>query len=203
MNDKITRYDRYRYTMLWLAEHFFDSNKKVKKLSASLSEKIPEELGGLGEHGENHIPVLVIEEMNVEEFIKNPRGKSQPVVLKNAASSWPIYKKWTPEFFAEQYPEDPVILFDGAIESRESPKEKGAKTVSLADFVEAMKNGGFTAPTTLHCLNHLWIDLCFSGVWQVARNRKGISKKQTAGPSFLSLVMFYTILRFSGIKRVI
>ena len=56
MNDKITRYDRYRYTMLWLAEHFFASNKKVKKLrkelSASLSEKIPEELGGLGEHGE-------------------------------------------------------------------------------------------------------------------------------------------------------
>jgi ribosomal protein L16 Arg81 hydroxylase len=146
MNDKITRYDRYRYTMLWLAEHFFASNKKVKKLrkklSASLSEKIPEELGGLGEHGENHIPVPVIEGMNVEEFIKNHRKKSQPVVLKNAASSWPLYKKWTPEFFAEQYPEDPVILFDGAIESRESPKEKGTKTVSLADFVEAMKNGG-------------------------------------------------------------
>jgi hypothetical protein len=65
MNDKITRYDRYRYTMLWLAEHFFASNKKVKKLrkklSASLTEKIPEELGGRGEHGENHIPVPVIE----------------------------------------------------------------------------------------------------------------------------------------------
>jgi len=132
--------------MLWLAEHFFASNKKVKKLrkklSASLSEKIPEELGGLGEHGENHIPVPVIEGMNVEEFIKNHRKKSQPVVLKNAASSWPLYKKWTPEFFAEQYPEDPVILFDGAIESRESPKEKDTKTVSLSDFVEAMKNGG-------------------------------------------------------------
>jgi hypothetical protein len=132
--------------MLWLAEHFFASNKKVKELrkelSASLSEKIPKELGGLGENGENHIPVPVIEGMDVDEFIKNHRKKSQPVVLKNAASSWPLYKKWSPEFFAEQYPEDPVILFDGAIESRESPKEKDTKTVSLSDFVEAMKNGG-------------------------------------------------------------
>ena len=73
--DKISRYDRYRYSILWVAEHFFGSNKKIKKLredlSASIYQKIPNALGGLGENGEKHIPVPVIEGMNIEEFIKN------------------------------------------------------------------------------------------------------------------------------------
>ena len=147
MNDKITRYDRYRYTLLWLAEHFFDS-KKVKqsrrKLGDSLSGKIPEELGELGEHGENHIPVPVIDGTNIKEFIKNYRNKSQPVVLKNVASSWPLFKKWNPEFFAKQYPEDPVILFDAAIENKDLAYSEGkeTKSVSLSEFVESMNNGG-------------------------------------------------------------
>ena len=59
--DKISKYDRYLYSMLWVAEHFFGSNKKIKKLredlSESISQKIPDELGGLGENGEKHIPV--------------------------------------------------------------------------------------------------------------------------------------------------
>ena len=146
--DKISRYDRYLYSMMWVAEHFFGSNKKIKKLredlSASISQKIPNELGGLGENGEKHIPVPVIEGMNIEEFIKNYRKKSLPVVLKNAASSWPFYKKWNPEFFAEKYPDDPVILFDAAIESKDLAYTDGkkTKTVSLFEFVESMNKGG-------------------------------------------------------------
>ena len=85
--------------MLWLAEHFFASNKKVKELrkelSASLSEKIPKELGGLGENGENHIPVPVIEGMDVVDAIVNapsaPNGPGGapapviPIVIKNVS----------------------------------------------------------------------------------------------------------------------
>ena len=146
--NKISRFDRYRYTILWLAEHFFDSIKKVKKsrekLSTSISNKISNKLAGLGENGENHIPVPVIEGMNIEEFIKNYRKKSIPVVLKNAASSWALYKKWNPEFFAKKYPDDPVILFDAAIESKDLAYTEGkkTKTVSLLEFVESMNNGG-------------------------------------------------------------
>jgi len=119
--------------------------KKLREdLSASISQKIPNEIGGLGENGENHVSVPVIEGMNIEEFIKNYRKKSLPVVLKNAASSWPFYKKWNPEFFAEKYPDDPVILFDAAIESKDLAYTNGkkTKTVSLFEFVESMNNGG-------------------------------------------------------------
>lgn len=146
--NKISRFDRYRYTILWLAEHFFDLNKMFKKsrekLSTSISNKISNKLEGLGENGENHIPVPVIEGVNIEEFIKNYRKKSLPVVLKNAASSWALYEKWNPEFFAEKYPDDPVILFDAAIESKDLAYTEGkkTKTVSLLEFVESMNNGG-------------------------------------------------------------
>ena len=99
---KISRFDSYRFSALWLAEHFFGSNNNInqlrKDLSTSISKKIPKELDGLGENGENHIPVPVIEGMNIEEFIKNYRKKSLPVVLKNAASSWPFYKNGIPNF---------------------------------------------------------------------------------------------------------
>ena len=146
--NKISRFDRYRYSMLWLAEHFFDSNKKIKKsrkkLSTSISNKISDKLVGLGENGENHIPVPSIEGMHTREFINNYRKKSLPVVFKNAASSWSLYKKWNPEFFAKKYPDDPVILFDAAIESKDLAYTEGkkTKTVSLLEFVESMNNGG-------------------------------------------------------------
>jgi len=186
--DKITRFDRYRYSMLWLAEHFFASNKKVKQLrrelSDSLSAKIPEELGGLGENGENHIPVPVIEGLNIKDFIKNYRKRSKPVVLKNVASSWPLYKKWNPEFFAKQYPDDPVILFDAAIESRNLAYTEGkeTKTVSLSEFVEAMNNGGKDYARLLPILDQhpeLLKDLDVDWLMSAANNRaKGSIKHQ-------------------------
>jgi hypothetical protein len=113
--------------------------KSREKLSTSISNK----LVGLGENGENHIPVPVIEGVNIEEFIKNYRKKSLPGVLKNAASSWVLYEKWNPEYFAEKYPDDPVILFDAAIESKDLAYTEGkkTKTVSLLEFVESMNNG--------------------------------------------------------------
>jgi len=148
MNDKITRFDRYRYSALWLAEHFFRSSNRIerarKNLGDSVSQKISSEFEGLGKNGENHIPVPVIEGANIHDFIKNYRNKSQPVVLKNAASSWPLFKKWSPEFFAEKYPNDPVILFDAAIENSKLAYSAGkeTKTVSLSEFIESMNSGG-------------------------------------------------------------
>ena len=138
MKSKISRLNRYYYSILWLTEHFFFS-KRVKKKRESYSRKIAKKISG--EMGEHHIPVPVIEGMNIDEFIKNYRKISQPVVLKNAAASWPLMNKWTPDYFANQYPEDPVILFDASIESRESPKEQVSKSTTLSEFVEGMNNG--------------------------------------------------------------
>ena len=147
MSKRINRYDRYRYNLLWLAEHFLHSKKANKarlKLGVAVSEKIPDELGGIGPHGENHIPVPVIDGANIEEFIENYRDKSQPVVLKNVASNWPLFQKWSPDYFAEKYPHDPVILFDAAIENSKFAYSDGkeTKSLSLQEFVESINNGG-------------------------------------------------------------
>lgn len=147
MITKINRYDRYRYNLLWMTEHFLFSSKiknARKQLGVSLSDKISNEALGLGDHGENHMPVPVLEGANVDDFIKNYRDKLQPVVLKNAASSWPLFQKWNPDFFAEQYPEDPVILFDAAIENSKLAYSDGkeTKSTSLSEFIASMKNGG-------------------------------------------------------------
>ena len=186
--DKITRYDRYRYSLLWLAEHFLASNKKVNqlrsKLSNNISLKIPKEHEGIGENGQNHIPVPVIDGINVKDFIKNYRKKSKPVVLKNVASSWPLFKKWNPEFFAKQYPEDPVILFDAAIESRKLAYTEGkqTKTVSLSEFVKSMNNGSMDYARLLPILDQhpeLLNDMGVDWLKSASNNRaKGSIKHQ-------------------------
>lgn len=186
--EKIKRLDRYHYSMLWLAEHFLKSNKKVKqlrgKLSHSISDKIPKDYVGIGNNGENHNPVPVLDGNNVEEFIKYYRKKSKPVVLKNVASSWPLYNKWNPEFFAKQYPEDPVILFDAAIESRKLAYTEGkeTKTVKLYEFVNSMNNGSMDYARLLPLLDQhpeLLNDMDVDWLKSASNNRaKGSIKHQ-------------------------
>ena len=76
---KIKPVNRYTYNFLWMIEHFFTRNKKVNqlriKLGNKLSEKISSGLVGIGENGENHSPVPVIDGTNIQEFIKYYRKK--------------------------------------------------------------------------------------------------------------------------------
>ena len=87
--NRIKNINRYRYNLLWMVEHFTYSKKANQlriDLGNKLSEKISSEFKGIGSDGENHSPVPVIDGTNLEEFIKNYRKKSVPVVLKNVAS---------------------------------------------------------------------------------------------------------------------
>ena len=137
MTLKVSRIKRYRYSLLWMREHFFGSKKAAINRRKLLSKKISNNL----KMGKHNIPVPEIEGVSVDEFIKNYRNKSQPVVLKKAAKDWPFYDLWTPEYFARKYPEDPVILFDATIESRKSPREKLYKKTTVEEFVSEMNNG--------------------------------------------------------------
>lgn len=147
MTHPISGIRRHQYNALWLIEHLLYSNwahKKRMALGERLGQGIDDAAGIIGEGGANHEPVPVIDGSNPEEFIRMFRNRSHPVVLKNVATNWPLFEKWTPDFFAEQYPEDPVILFDAAVENSKLAYTEGkeTKSTSLADFIRSMKEGG-------------------------------------------------------------
>jgi hypothetical protein len=47
--------------------------------------------------------VPVVENLSAGEFRESYLAPKLPVVIKDMADSWPALKKWTPEYFAEQY----------------------------------------------------------------------------------------------------
>ena len=146
MTHRIPRFRRYRYNILWMIEHFFYStwaNKRRMALGERIGQAIGDDDEAIGVDGGNHQPVPVIDGSNPEEFKRLFRHTSHPVVLKNVASNWPLFEKWTPDFFAEQFPDDPVILFDAAVENSKLAFTEGkeTKSSSLQAFIAAMKEG--------------------------------------------------------------
>lgn len=112
-------------------------------LGTRLGENLPDDGSGIGDEGANHQEVPVMDGANLDDFIELFRNKSHPVVLKNVASNWPLFEKWTPEFFAEQFPDDPVILFDAAVENSKLAYTEGkeTKSTSLKAFIQSMRQG--------------------------------------------------------------
>jgi hypothetical protein len=112
-------------------------------LGIRLGESVPNDGAGIGAEGANHHAVPVMDGSNLKDFVELFRNKSHPVVLKNVASNWPLFEKWTPEFFAEQYPDDPVILFDAAVENSKLAYTEGKETKStnLEAFIQSMRQG--------------------------------------------------------------
>lgn len=146
MTHRISNVHRRQYNVLWLMEHFLHSQwarKKRMALGERLGQHLEVDDKAIGEGGANHAPVPVMDGTNLEEFVRLFRNTSHPVVLKNVASNWPLFEKWTPEFFAEQYPEDPVILFDAAVENSKLAYTEGkeTKSTSLKAFIDAMQQG--------------------------------------------------------------
>lgn len=146
MTPRISKFRLRQYNALWLMEHLLYSkwaHKKRMALGIRLGESVPNDGAGIGAEGANHHAVPVMDGSNLKDFVELFRNKSHPVVLKNVASNWPLFEKWTPEFFAEQYPDDPVILFDAAVENSKLAYTEGKETKStnLEAFIQSMRQG--------------------------------------------------------------
>ena len=191
MTHRISNVHRCQYNVLWLMEHFLRS-KWARTKRIALGERLGQHLEAdneaIGEGGTNHAPVPVMDGTNLEEFVRLFRNTSHPVVLKNVASNWPLFEKWTPEFFAEQYPGDPVILFDAAVENSKLAYTDGkeTKSTSLKAFIDAMQQGSQDYARLLPLLDQhpeLLDDMDVSWLHQAANNgrRKSIKHQLFIG----------------------
>lgn len=127
------------YSLLWLAEHFCYS-EYFKKRRAQYAVKIANRLPAVEDQ---LLPVPEVHSSDINTFIKDYRDPGVPVVLRGLARDWESVKKWTPDYLAECFPEDQVILFDASIKSKtdDTIKNYDVHYKSLLEFVESMNNG--------------------------------------------------------------
>lgn len=52
--------------------------------------------------------------LTVEEFRRDYAAANRPVVIEDALAGWPALQKWSPEFFAREFPEKTVTFRDGS-----------------------------------------------------------------------------------------
>lgn len=64
--------------------------------------------------------------LSYEDFLVEYAMASRPVIIENSVPHWNALRTWTPEFFAETYGDERVLVTDGL-------------TMRFADFVEAAR----------------------------------------------------------------
>jgi len=58
-----------------------------------------------------------------------------PVVIQDLSKTWPAYKKWTPDFFKEQYGDKQVKVYDASFVAAGENYMSSARTMSLRDYI--------------------------------------------------------------------
>lgn len=82
----------------------------------------------------------VIDTPSFDVFIKNYYSKHLPVILKNGINHWEALKKWTPQYFAENFGDKDVqIQYDRETEANfEIKSHELRKTFKMSEFVDMM-----------------------------------------------------------------
>lgn len=127
---------------MFILEHFLGLSLFEKKFGESrrkLYSEINEQLKGVNRGGLQDINDID-GQMSLDEFKKHPYTPNMPHVFRKAAIDWPCVKKWSLEFFAENYGGMEVILTDnvGFIDP-DNPQE--FDTLELREYIKALKGG--------------------------------------------------------------
>lgn len=130
------------YNKIWMLEHLLGEARAARWLPESresLRAKIRTQLEAKKTPGQ----LLQIERrknLSEQEFKQVYLKGGIPVVMVGAARSWPCVQKWTPQFLAAQYGDDPVALIDA------SPENVGdinyvPETTTLRDVILSIDEG--------------------------------------------------------------
>ena len=115
MSEHIPQHLVETYRHHWFLAHFLGQrlSRPFQKVSAqALQQQIVE---ALKPHGPGR--VLSIEkrkDLSLQEFRQVYLRLGIPVILRGAARHWPCVRHWTPEWLAERYGEDKMLLIDAA-----------------------------------------------------------------------------------------
>ncbi len=105
---------------------------------------------GLPERGVGSVPSIDPRAITPRAFREDWVQAYAPVVMKGFGSSWPAFRKWTPEFFQSRYGNEKVCV---RLKSAGlGPESVYAREVTVAQFVEDILSGGESYASNLEDL---------------------------------------------------
>jgi len=107
---------RALYNSLTVLDHMLPRKLAVRWLAGARERvhvKIRDELQGRPESALT--PVIRRRNLGPDEFFHEYLRPGIPVVMEGMASDWPCCGKWTFDFFADRYGDEPVVLTDGVV----------------------------------------------------------------------------------------
>jgi hypothetical protein len=128
--------DRQEYGHLWLLDHALGphiaqwSQAKRSALQTRILKQIKQVPGQI-------LPIERRKNLSQEEFRRVYLHSGTPVILQAAAKNWACTGKWTPEFLAQTYGQDPIMLIDASPANLQEIGRKPEMT-TLADVIANM-----------------------------------------------------------------
>ena len=142
--DDIGLLDRAAFNALWFAEHLagekLAQRKPVRRAFDATRKLVRERIGRqLRKKGKGRVlPIDERRNLSPEEFSERYLHQARPVVMRGAASDWECTKKWTPQWFADSYGDDRVMIVH--LEADWNRDHKVEET-RLAEVIKSMGSG--------------------------------------------------------------
>jgi cupin-like protein len=96
-------------------------------------------VSSLPDSNNNSLELLTVEKLisiDQKTFSDRYFKPLKPVVIKDVSNTWPACKKWTPEFFKDQYGDKQVKVYDASFVAAGSNYMSSAKVIPLKNYIE-------------------------------------------------------------------
>ncbi len=138
----ISREQWFRYNLYFFVEHFLglkNFNKHFGKGRKELYDEIDSKLKDSNRGKILDIP-LVYGEISQSDMKAHLKNTNEPVIFKSVAKDWPCCKKWSFDFFAENFGDEQIAIIDNVgVTDRNKPQEYEITT--YAKYVSELKKG--------------------------------------------------------------
>jgi hypothetical protein len=149
---KVDLKTRMEYWALFLYKHYFLGRKKygqygpewIQDKVRAVEKKIADQSKPYGEGPILNVPEMRIEDVRPEDFHQIYLNPNTPVVFRGMAKNWEAVKKWSPEFFKENYGNDLVTTRLRGHELNEEALRYVEMT--LKEVVDNIRKGGTFFP---------------------------------------------------------
>jgi hypothetical protein len=138
----VSQSDWLHYNALFFAEHFL-GHRNYRRLFRTREQRLWDSVDRYASENPPSEPFRVIEHQAGEEPLYHPYF---PEVFRGVARDWPCVKKWTFDFFAEQYGDKKVQLTNnrGLVAKGQNPLVKNGEAfeeMTLREYIAQLKNG--------------------------------------------------------------
>ena len=124
-----------------------------------------------------------------EEFFERYYHRNRPVIIEGLMADWPALSRWTPEWLAERFGDEPVEVMAGR-ESDADPDfnaERLRRSLPLRELVARMREGGETNDVYLVARNSLLLREAFRPLLADLRAPAGYIQPDISAPDSVHL----------------